>query len=152
MRQNSTPGGAVRLLTLHIAIFEDDDSSYLDDYFVEGEMDGLYASLFENEMDRRNPGMWPPHEGDATIEEIIHNINVAGHAMAYPEGTFLTFALFAFSISKLMQRKGIINANNKSKGCIYCWSHEGRKSRVVYVVLRPFIYWIKWVFSTNQFP
>ena len=62
-------------------IFSNEWSQSMDD--VEDYYNGcIGAVLFRNEIDPSQPGHWGD---DATVEEILHTINVCGHVEVYPE-------------------------------------------------------------------
>jgi len=64
-----------------IPIFAYDGSSAMDNFFDNYNGNGAAAVLWRNEIDPNNPGYWG---ADATVEEIVHVINVVGHTNIYP--------------------------------------------------------------------
>ena len=62
-KMRSYPSGVV------VPMYEDED----DEVFDEFEYDYSIAELFDEEVLPDSP--WPGHLGDATVEEILHNIN-----------------------------------------------------------------------------
>ena len=62
-------------------IFNSENSNLIDQFF--DHYDGCAgAVLFRGEIDPSQPGHWGD---DASVEEIIHTINVCGHVPEYPE-------------------------------------------------------------------
>ena len=62
-------------------IFSSENSNLIDQFF--DHYDGCAgAVLFRGEIDPSQPGHWGD---DASVEEIIHTINVCGHVPEYPE-------------------------------------------------------------------
>jgi len=64
-----------------IPIFSYDGSSAMDNFFDYYNGNGASAVLWRDEIDPNNPGYWG---SDATVEEIVHVINVVGHTNIYP--------------------------------------------------------------------
>ena len=64
-----------------IPIFAYDGSPAMDNFFDNYNGNGAAAVLWRNEIDPNNPGYWG---ADATVEEIVHVINVVGHTNIYP--------------------------------------------------------------------
>ena len=64
-----------------IPIFAYDGSPAMDNFFDNYTGNGASAVLWRNEIDPNNPGYWG---ADASVEEIIHVINVVGHTNIYP--------------------------------------------------------------------
>ena len=64
-----------------IPIFSYDGSPAMDNFFYHYNGDGVSAVLWRDEIDPNNPGYWG---SDATVEEIVHVINVVGHTNIYP--------------------------------------------------------------------
>ena len=64
-----------------IPIFSYDGSPAMDNFFDNYNGNGASAVLWRNEIDPNNPGYWG---SDATVEEIVHVINVVGHTNIYP--------------------------------------------------------------------
>ena len=64
-----------------IPIFSYDGSPAMDNFFDHYNGDGVSAVLWRDEIDPNNPGYWG---SDATVEEIVHVINVVGHTNIYP--------------------------------------------------------------------
>ena len=65
-----------------IPIFAYDGSPAMDNFFDNYNGNGAAAVLWSNEIDPNNPGYWG---ADATVEEIVHVINVVGHTNIYPD-------------------------------------------------------------------
>jgi len=64
-----------------IPIFSYDGSPAMDNFFDYYNGDGASAVLWRDEIDPNSPGYWG---SDATVEEIVHVINVVGHTNIYP--------------------------------------------------------------------
>ena len=64
-----------------IPIFAYDGSPAMDNFFDHYDGEGAAAVLWRNEIDPNNPGYWG---ADATVEEVVHVINVIGHTNIYP--------------------------------------------------------------------
>ena len=65
-----------------IPIFAYDGSPAMENFFDNYNGNGAAAVLWRNEIDPNNPGYWG---ADATVEEIVHVINVIGHTNIYPD-------------------------------------------------------------------
>jgi len=64
-----------------IPIFAYDGSPAMDNFFDNYNGNGASAVLWRNEIDPNHPGYWG---ADASVEEIVHVINVVGHTNIYP--------------------------------------------------------------------
>ena len=80
-----------------IPIFSYDGSPAMENFFDNYNGDGAAAVLWRNEINPNNPGYWG---SDATVEEVVHVINVIGHTNIYtdafavePNSSFLTAAM-----------------------------------------------------------
>jgi len=64
-----------------IPIFSYDGSPAMDNFFDYYNGNGAAAVLWRDEIDPSSPGYWG---SDATVEEVVHVINVVGHTNIYP--------------------------------------------------------------------